>query len=250
MDSFSAACNNLGLTISTKMTEVMFQPALGNQYHEPQIIVNGQTLQAVETFTYLGSTLSRTATIHAEFSNRISKASRSCGRLREKVWERRGVSLETKLKVYRAVVLTTLLYGSETWTVYRRHEKILNHFHLRCLHNLLHIRWQDKVPNTEVLQRANFPSITTITRKAQLRWAGHVSRMHDDRIPKQLFYGELCHGKRTVGGQRKRFKDSLKLSLKDSNISTESWESLASDRPWWRHLMNKGANTAGERRTL
>ena len=222
MDSFSAACNNFGLTISTKKTEVMLQPAPGNQYHEPQITVNGQTLQAVETFTYLGSTLSRTATIDAEINNRISKASSAFGRLSEKVWERRAISLETELKVYRAVVLTTLLYGSETWTVYRRHEKILNHFHLRCLRNLLHIRWRDKVPNTEVLQRANFPSITTITRKAQLRWAGHVSRMHDDRIPKQLFYGELCHGKRTVGGQRKRFKDSLKVSLKDFNISTES----------------------------
>ena len=76
------------------------------------------------------------------------------------------MSLETKLKVYRAVVLTTLVYGSETWTVYRRHKKILNHFYLRCL---LHIRWQDKVPNAEVLQRVNFPSITTITRKAQRR---------------------------------------------------------------------------------
>ena len=162
MDSFSAACNNFGLTISTKNTEVMFQPAPGNQYHEPQITVN-------ETFTYLGSTLSRTATINAEINNRISTASSAFGRLREKVWERRGISLETKLKVYRAVVLTTLLYGLETWTVYRRHEKNLDHFHLRCLHNLLHIRWQDKVPNTEVLPRANFPSITTITRKARLR---------------------------------------------------------------------------------
>ena len=55
MDSFSAACNNFGLTISTKKTEVMFQPAPGNQYHEPQISVNGQTLQAVETFTYLAA---------------------------------------------------------------------------------------------------------------------------------------------------------------------------------------------------
>ena len=59
----------------------------------------------------------------AEINNRISKASSTFRRLREKVWERRGISLETKLKVYRAVVLTTLLYGSETWTVYRRHER-------------------------------------------------------------------------------------------------------------------------------
>ncbi|XP_015780242.1 PREDICTED: uncharacterized protein LOC107358129 [Acropora digitifera] len=171
MDRISAACNNFGFTISNKKTEVMFQPAIGNQYHEPQITVNGQTLQAVETFTYLGSTISRTATIDAEINKRISKASSAFGRLSEKVWERREISLENKLKVYRAVVLTTLLYGSETWTVYRRHEKLLNHFHLRCL---LRIRWQDKVPNTDVLQRANFPSITTIARKAQPRWAGPV----------------------------------------------------------------------------
>ena len=250
MDSLSAACNNFGLTISTKKTEVMFQPAPGNQYHEPKISVNGQTLQAVETFTYLGSTLSRTTTIDAEINNRISKAGSAFGRLKEKFWERRGMSLETKLKVFRAVVLTTLLYGSETWTAYRRHEKQLNHFHLRCLRNPLHIRWQDKVPDTEVLKQPNVPSIITTRRKAQLSWAGHVSRMPDDRIPNQLLYGELCHGKRTVGGQRKRLKDSLKVSLKDFNISTESLESLASDRPRWRHLITKGANTAEERRSL
>ena len=83
MDSFSAACNNFGLTISTKKTEVMFQPAPGNQYHEPQITVNRQTLQAVETFTYLASTLSRTATIDAEINNTISKASSAFERLSE-----------------------------------------------------------------------------------------------------------------------------------------------------------------------
>ncbi|KAL8575838.1 hypothetical protein ACOMHN_014843 [Nucella lapillus] len=94
-------------------------------------------------------TLSRNANIDAETNNRISKTSSALRRLREKVWERRGISLKTKLKVYRAVVLTALLYGCETWTVYRRHEKQINHFHLRCLRNILHIRWQDKVSDTE-----------------------------------------------------------------------------------------------------
>ena len=51
MYRISSACDNFGLTIRTKKTEVMFQPAQGNQYHEPQIQVNGQTLQAAKTFT-------------------------------------------------------------------------------------------------------------------------------------------------------------------------------------------------------
>ena len=59
IDTFSDACNNFGLTISTK-TEVMHQPAPGKPYVEPNASVNGQRLNVVEKFTYLGSTLSLT----------------------------------------------------------------------------------------------------------------------------------------------------------------------------------------------
>ena len=61
-------------------------------------------------------------------------------------------------------------------------------------------------------------------RKAQKHWAGHVFRMSDSIIPKQLLYGELSQGARKVGGQRKRFKDSLKAYLKDFNIDSSTWE--------------------------
>ena len=71
----------------------------------------------------------------------------------------------------------------------------------------MNIKWQDKVPDTEVLERASLPSVHTMLQKCQVRWAGHVYRMSDERIPKQLLYGELANGKRSVGGQRKRFKD-------------------------------------------
>ena len=57
VDRMSKACDNFQLTISTKKTEVVHQPALGKPYSEPTITVNGQKLQVVDKFTYLGSTL-------------------------------------------------------------------------------------------------------------------------------------------------------------------------------------------------
>ena len=218
----------------------MYQPAPGNPYQEPNITVKGQRLQAVENFTYLGSTPSRSANIDAEVTNSIAKASSTFGRLKKSVLERQGLSHCTKVKVYRAVVLTTLLYGCETWTIYSRHEKQLHQFHLRCLHSILNISWQEKIPDTEVVERTQLPSVITTMREAQTCWAGHVSRMSDSKIPKQLLYGELSQGARKAGGQRKCFKDSLKAYLKDFNIDFTSWENAASDRPAWRSMIHKG----------
>ena len=67
--------------------------------------------------------------------------------------------------------------------------------------------------------------------KHHVRWAGHLVRMDDSRIPKQLFDGELSEGKRSQGGQKKRYTDSLKASLKTLQIDTSTWENAALDRP-------------------
>ena len=113
-------------------------------------------------------------------------------------------------------MLPTLLYACETWTVYQRHAKGLNHFHTSCLRKLLKIKWQDRIPDTEVLKRAGLQSIHTLLKLAQLRWTGHVTRMPDERLPKKILYGELQVGIRSHGGQRKRYKDTLKPPLKTS----------------------------------
>ena len=61
MDQISQSCDNYDLTISTKKTEVVHQPAPGKPYNEPTITVNGQKLKVVDKFTYLGSTLQSSA---------------------------------------------------------------------------------------------------------------------------------------------------------------------------------------------
>ena len=157
----------------------MFQLVPKNPYHEPYISVKEQRLKAVENFTHLGSTLSRCANIDDEVKNRIAKSSWAFGNLRKKVWEKREISQSTKVKVYKTVVLTTLLYDCETWKIYKRREKQLQQYHTRCLRRILNIRWNDMIPNTDVLKRANLFSVVTMIRKAQMRWAGQVSRMAD-----------------------------------------------------------------------
>jgi hypothetical protein len=60
--------------------------------------------------------------------------------------------------------------------------------------------------------------------------------MPKERLPKQIFYGE-----RSLGGQRKRFKDTLKASLKSFSINPETWEATAADRPTWHGCVTTGA---------
>ena len=154
------------------------------------------------------------------------------GRLRANVWERNGIKLDIKLEV-KGVVLPTLLYACETWTVYQRHAKRLKHFRLICLGKLLKIKWQDKILDTAVLKKAGMQSMHTVLKLAQLRWTGHVIKMSDER----LFYGELQEGKRSQGGHKKRYQ----TSLKDFVIPIWSWEKFAQERSKWRGLINKGA---------
>ena len=68
------------------------------------------------------------------------------------------------------------MYACETWTVYSRHAKKLNRLHLNYLRRLLHIFWQDKVPDTEVLNCTELPSVHTLEHSpALLVWSCYQS---------------------------------------------------------------------------
>ena len=152
------------------------------------------------------------------------------------------------MKVYKACVLSTLLYASEAWSTYAAQEKKLNSFHLRCLRRILGIRWQDRVPNTDVLERAGLPSIFTLLSQRRLRWLGHVRRMDDGRIPKDLLYGELASGARSQGRPRLRYSDTCKRDMKCSAIDTKLWEGLAVSRDSWRATVKSGTKQAEQDR--
>ena len=134
-----------------------------------------------------------------------------------------------------------LLYGAETLVLHRKQIRLLEQFHQLCLRSILGIKWQDHVSNEEVLKRASLPSIESILLQVQLRWAGHVTRMEDTRMPRAVFSTELQEGKRDRGAPRKRYKDQLKRQLSQAGISHQSWQQEASDRDSWRSSVTKAS---------
>ena len=110
MDRFSAACGAFGLTISLKKTKVMFTPPPGLPYSEPNILVNDTRLKVVDTFPYLGSTVSRDRSQDFEIHSRIQKASVSFGKLEKRVWTDHSITIRTKVSIYKTCVLTSILY--------------------------------------------------------------------------------------------------------------------------------------------
>ena len=67
-------------------------------------------------------------------------------------------------------------------------------------------------------------------------------------ITKAVFYGELDAGKRTRGGQRKRYKDVLKATLKSCGVPHNTWESTAMDRALWRRTCHVGLHEFEKKR--
>lgn len=243
MDRFSEACQDFGLTISQKKTQVMGQ----DTDSPPDIRLADQTLEVVHDFVYLGSTISDSLSLDTELDKRIGKATTTMARLNKRVWTNGKLTEHTKVQVYKACVMSTLLYGSEAWTLRAKHEHKLNAFHMRCLRRILNITWQDKVTNTSVLERAEIPAMYTTLKQRRMRWLGHVVRMDCGRIPKDLLYGELVSGSRPTGRPKLRFKDVCKRDLKSLNVDVDTWEAKASERPAWRETIREGLSLFEDR---
>ena len=72
-----------------------------------------------KNFTYLGSTVLESASLHQEITLRMGKASAAYGKLQKRLWRNRHVTIRAECKVCRAVMLSTLLCNAETWTIYQ-----------------------------------------------------------------------------------------------------------------------------------
>ena len=66
--------------------------------------------------------------------------------------------------------------------------------------------------------------------------------MVNDRIPKDVLYGERVTGTRTVGRPYLNYKDTCKRDTKMTGIDINNWETVTSDRGKWRSIAKMEIN--------
>ena len=140
IDRLSIACKEFDLIISLQKTKILSQ----NSSMKPSIKIDSNELGVFEDFPYLGSCISESFPLDSEINKRIGEAAISLSKLTARVWKNSSLKVSTKMSIYSACILSTLRYGSETWTSYARQKKRLQIFHLKNLRFILGIRWEEK----------------------------------------------------------------------------------------------------------
>ena len=149
------------------------------------IKVYGEEVEQVSEFKYLGAIISANGCLDKELTAHLQKATGAFNSLYP-VWNNRNIWTNTKIRIYKAAVLTILCYSCETWNTTVSQMRRLEAFHQRSMRKILKIRWFHKVKNVEVLRRAKTGCLEDHIGSMRLRWFGHVTRMPDERLPHYL----------------------------------------------------------------
>ena len=102
-----------------------------------------------------------------------------------------------KVRMLKAEVMETLLYGCVTWTLGQEHFAELRTAH----HNLLRIigfqrrqRADHLMSYAKALKKAQCESVETTICKRRLLFAGGVQRMHNERVTRRVIFGTMAGG--------------------------------------------------------
>ena len=184
------------MAISAEKIKLITNSASGIQR---EIKVKGQKLGTVTSFKYLGAVVSDDGS-KPEVLSRIAQATAALTKLKP-ILRDNNISLGSKVKLMRSLVISRFLYACESWTLTAELEKRTQAFKMRCYRRLLNISYKDHVTNGEVhrkIQAASgeYDELLSLVKKRKLRWFGHVQG--------------TVKGKRKRGRQKKRWEDNSK----------------------------------------
>ena len=241
---------HVGRGKSKSKSEILFVAKPMIMYTEPDtfdgqdlskvFLPDGSFMPVVDQFRYLGSILSRDCRDDLDVEARIKAASNAFGALRNCLFSSSRICPDAKTIVYVGLILSIMLYGSETWSLTEKLYNQLRRFHARCVRamcrvNLLHTRLHH-ISTLELLNRLKLKDIDSYFTRRHLRWAGHVARMSFNRLPRKMMSSWVTN-KRPRGSPEFTYGRGLMKSLKKVKLNSCNWTESALDRNKWSDIL-------------
>ena len=158
----------------------------------------------------------------------------------QKLLRSKNLSRGTKKIIYTTIIRPVVTYASETWTLTRKAENLLNIWERKILQKIYgpvieNDIWRIRT-NQELYHLYKDPPIVTSIKKGRLRWAGHVERMPECRAPK-IIYRQKPGGRRLTGRPRLRWIDDVETDLQQ--LGVRAWRRKAIDRSEWKDVVEQ-----------
>ena len=162
-----------------------------------EIKVNGQKLETVTSFKYLGSVTTDEGS-KPEMLSRIAQATAALASFKP-VWNDRSISLSSKIQLMGSIVTSIFLYACESRTLTAELQRRIQAMEMRCYRKILGISYKDHVTNEEVRAKIQqtigpYEDLLTIIKRCKLQWNGHVSC--SSGLSRTILQGTVNGGKR------------------------------------------------------
>ena len=147
---------------------------------------------------------------------------------------KRELSKKAKLSIFKAVFVLILTYGHESWVMTERMRSQVQASEMRFLRRIEGVTLFNKVRCSEIRKSLNIEPLLLRIERSQLRWFGHVSRMPQERLPKQALHAK-ANGRRPVGRPRTRWTDYIEdLGWNRLGLRPSEMMEVMEDREVWR----------------
>jgi len=219
------------LLINASKTKTM---ALNDEHF--RLNIDGNQIEQVSTFPYLGSLITDDATCTQEIKHRLNLGSAAMSKMKS-LWGSHTLSLNSKIRLCKALVWSTATYGCESWTIKKGEEKKLQAFEMKMIRRLLGVSWQEHRTNALILEEIGcVRTFLSSIKKRKLTYAGHVARATTS-LEKTIMQGRVP-GKRGRGRPRRSWMDDI---TDWTSLSLADVERTARNRTEWQRLVRNAA---------
>src|SRR6218665_69179 len=126
------------------------------------------------------------------------------------IWKNKNISIKTKRYIIVTCAFSVVLYACETWTLKKKDKNKLMAFEIRCYRRILNVRWKQKITNDEIRKRMGSErNILQRIKERKLNLFGHICRIEDSRLVKEVVFGEM-KGKTKRGRPKREWLDDEK----------------------------------------